>query len=174
MIESRKQQIEGMRRVGVITKTHGLKGGVKVYPTTDTPEKLSVGRKVYIDAKEELIPVSIVSSSIFKKLYILVFDEFSDINDVEAFKGLDLLAEEEPGDLAEGEYYVDDLIGLLVQDEDGQELGTLEEILVTGANDVYVVKSSNKEILIPAIDECILDVSLEEGCMKVHLLPGLM
>ncbi|MBR1628996.1 MAG: 16S rRNA processing protein RimM [Lachnospiraceae bacterium] len=166
--------MEGMRRVGVITKTHGLKGGVKVYPTTDDPGRLSPGRVVWLDAKSGPISATIKSVSPFKKIFIITFEEFSDINEIEPFKGVDLLMENEPDALAEGEYYVDDLIGLSVQDEEGRELGTLSEVMVTGDNDVYIVKSNDAEILIPAIKDCILEVSPEEGRMKVHLLPGLV
>lgn len=162
-----------MRRVGVITKTHGLKGGVKVYPTTDDPEKLSVGRTVFLDTAEGQVEAVIKTSSVFKKLFILTFEEFSDIDEVEGFKGCDILAESTPEELSEGEYYVDDLIGLSVFDEEGNELGTLNEVIVTGANDVYVVAGASGERLIPAIRDCILSVDIEEGTMKVHLLPGL-
>ena len=76
--------------------------------------------------------------------------------------------------LEEGEYYVADLIGLTVVTEDGEKLGILEDVLQTGANDVYVVSDGKREILIPVIPQCILNVDLEEGMVKVHLLKGLL
>ena len=162
-------------RIGAITKTHGLKGGLKVFPTTDDPAKFSAGQECLIDAKSGRIPVTIRSASMFKKLFIVTFEEYSDINEVEIFKGCDLLVERDGDEaLGEDEYYVDDLIGMTVTDEDGQELGTLTEVMVTGANDVYVVQGGSGEILIPAIHDCIRSVSVEEKVMKVHLLPGLV
>ena len=162
-------------RIGTITKTHGLKGGLKVYPTTDDPDRFSAGQQCVLDTKNGRVPVTIRSASAFKKIFIVIFEEFSDINDVEIFKGCDLLVERDDTEaLAEDEYYVDDLIGMTVADEDGYELGTLTEVMVTGANDVYVVKGAEKEILIPAIHDCILSVSVEEQRMQVHLLPGLV
>ena len=77
-------------------------------------------------------------------------------------------------ELDEDENFIADLIGLKVIDEDGNNLGTLTEVLQTGANDVYVVTENDKEILIPAIKQCVLEVNLEEGIMKVHLLEGLV
>ena len=155
-------------RIGAITKTHGLKGGLKVFPTTDDPAKFSAGQEGLIDAKSGRIPVTIRSASMFKKLFIVTFEEYSDINEVEIFKGCDLLVERDGDEaLGEDEYYVDDLIGMTVTDEDGQELGTLTE-------DVYVVQGGSGEILIPAIHDCIRSVSVEEKVMKVHLLPGLV
>ncbi len=166
---------EKMRRVGVITKTHGLKGAVKVYPTTDDPGRLSVGSKVFIEkAQNSLMPVTIKSSSVFKNLFILTFEEFSDIEGVEGFKGCDIMAEDQSELLPEGTYYIDDLIGLSIVDEEGSVIGELSEVIVTGANDVYVAKSESGEILIPAIKDCIRSVSLEEGVMRVRLLPGLV
>lgn len=162
-------------RIGAITKTHGLKGGLKVYPTTDDPAKFAAGQACVLDAKSGKIPVTIKSASLFKKVFIVTFEEFSDINEVEVFKGCDLLvARDDDEELGDDEYYVDDLIGMTVTDEDGQELGTLTEVMVTGANDVYVVTGGQGEILIPAIHDCILSVSVEEKAMRVHLLPGLV
>ncbi len=163
-------------RIGTITKTHGLKGGLRVFPTTDHPDRFVSGTTLMIESKKEDIPVTIRSASAFKNVYIIVFEEFSDINQVEGFRGCDLFVwkeEEEP--LKENEYYVDDLIDLTVVDEEDVVFGKVAEVLVTGANDVYVVKDdNNREILVPAIKECILEVSLEKRIMRVHFLPGLI
>ena len=76
--------------------------------------------------------------------------------------------------LKENEYFIADLIGLSVIDDEGKKLGALTDVLSTGANDVYVVTEGEREILIPAIRQCILQVNIEEGFMKVHLLEGLL
>ena len=78
-------------------------------------------------------------------------------------------------ELGPDEYFITDLIGLQVLTEDGEALGVLKDVLETGANDVYVVEMKNgRELLIPAIKDCILDVDTEQGTMTVHLLEGLM
>lgn len=162
-------------RIGTITKTHGLKGGVRVFPTTDNPERFASGTMLMIQSKNDVIPVTIRSVSAFKNIFIIIFEEFSDINQVEGFRGCDLFVwkdEEEP--LKDNEYYVNDLIGLTVVDEEDAVFGKVTEVLVTGANDVYVVKDDKREILVPAIKECILEISIDKGIMRVHFLPGLI
>ena len=78
-------------------------------------------------------------------------------------------------ELEEDEYFIADLIGLTVMDESGKELGVLKDVLETGANDVYIVQmKSGRELMLPAIGDCILDVDLEGGTMTVHVLDGLM
>ena len=84
-----------------------------------------------------------------------------------------MISREDAIPLEEGEYYIADLIGLSVETEDGEHLGELTDVIETGANDVYVVDKADGQILIPAIKDCILDVDIVGGSMKVHLLPGL-
>jgi 16S rRNA processing protein RimM len=97
------------------------------------------------------------------------------IEDVEQLRGCSLLVERKDAvPLEENEYYIADLIGLSVRKEDGTEIGTLFEVLETGANDVYVVKREGmKNLLLPAISQCILDVQPEQGFMTVHIMEGL-
>ena len=77
--------------------------------------------------------------------------------------------------LKKNEYFIADLIGMKVYTEDEAYLGVLNDVLATGANDVYEVRMENgKDVLIPAIRQCILDVDVENGVMKVHLLEGLL
>jgi len=167
--------MEQFFQVGVITTTHGLKGDVKVYPTTDDIKRFERLKTIILEYKSEHINLEIENVRYFKKLVILKFKGIDDINDVEKYKGLRLLvAREDALELKEGQYYLTDLIDLQVVLEDGSSLGVLTEVLQTGANDVYVVKTKeDKEILIPAIKECILEVNMEDGYMKVHLLEGL-
>ena len=162
-------------RIGSVIKTHGLKGGLKVFPTTDDPKRFSPAVPVFLDTPEGFLPVTIQSASLFKKIYIVVFKEFTDINEVEAFRGCDIYIERSDEEkLSDNEYYIDDLIGMPVFDEEDVLLGKIGEVMKTGANDVYVVASEDREILLPAIKECILDVDLQENKMKVHLMPGLV
>jgi 16S rRNA processing protein RimM len=163
-------------RVGVITTTHGVRGEVKVFPTTDDPNRFKDLKKVLLDTGKELLPLEIEGVKFFKQLVILKFKGIDNINDIEKYRSKDLLiSREDAVALEEGEYFIYDLIDSTVITEDGNELGVLAEVLTTAANDVYVVKTPvGKEILIPSIKECILDVDIENKKIIVHLLDGLV
>jgi 16S rRNA processing protein RimM len=167
-----------MLRVGVISNTHGIHGEVKVYPTTEDIKRFDVLKQVFLDTGKELKELEVTGVKYFKNLAILKFKGIDSINDVERWKQMDLLVTRENAiPLGEGEYYVYDLIGLDVFDENNPEtpLGKLTEILQTSANDVYLVKTPDKkEILIPSIKDCNIRVSLEEKKITVHILPGLI
>ena len=162
-------------RVGVIAGTHGLRGEVKVFPTTEDPRRFSDLEKVILVTGREERTLKIRSVKYFKKFVILGFEGMDRIEDVEKLKGSELMiGREDAIPLEEGEYFIPDLIGLKVVTDDGRELGVIKDVIETGANNVYDVQDDNgKRILIPAIPQCILDVRLEEGDMTVHLLPGL-
>ena len=168
--------MEDMLQVGVITQTHGIKGEVKVFPTTDDAQRFKKLKKVTLDNGKERRELEITSVKFFKNLVILKFKGIDDINEVEKYKKAALfVTREDAVPLGENEYFIADLIGLRVVSEEGEEFGTLDDVLQTGANDVYVVKMENeKEVLIPNIKECIIKVSLEENSMTVHLLEGLL
>lgn len=163
-------------RVGVISSTHGIKGEVKVFPTTDDSKRFENLKEVILDTGKEYIPLEIAGVKYFKKLVILKFKGIDNINDIEKYKGKDLLVTRENAlELKEDEYFIFDLIDSDVITEDGNKLGVLTEILTTGANDVYVVKTdNNKEILLPAIKECILNVDVSNKKITVHLMDGLL
>ncbi len=167
--------MEQQLQIGVISSTHGLKGEVKVYPTTDDKERFKKLEKVWLDTGKEQLQLHIQQVKFAKQLVIVKFKEFQDINEVEQYKGKSLLVEREDAiSLEENEYFIADLIGMQVMEEDGSLLGELSEVLETGANEVYVVTTADKkELLIPAIRECIVHVDLEHNRMTVHLLDGL-
>lgn len=168
--------MEPLLRVGVIVSTHGLKGEVKVYPTTDEPERFQWLKHVILDTGKEHLELTITHVKYFKNQVILKFKEFNDINEVEKYKKCDLLVTREQAlPLEENENFIVDLIGMQAITDEGEVLGTLTDVLQTGANDVYVVETAQKkEILLPAIPSCILDVNVEEAVMKVHVLEGLL
>ena len=168
--------MEDLLKVGVITTTHGVRGEVKVYPTTDEPERFLDLEYVLLDTGKELRRLDIKNVRFFKNLVILKFDGIDNINDIEKYKGRDLwIPREEAQELDEDEYYIADLLGMKVLLEDGSEFGTLKNVMETGANDVYIVDSvEHGEVLLPAIKECILDVDLEKNTMTVHLMKGLL
>lgn len=167
--------MEQMLRVGVITSTHGVRGEVKVFPTTDDAKRFKKLKKVILDGREPL-ELSIEQVKFFKNMVILKFKGYDNINDVETWRQRDLLiTRDQAVELKEDEYFITDLIGLTVVNEEKTVLGRVKDVLETGANDVYVVElTSGKELLLPAIKDCILNVDLEDGRMKVHVLDGLM
>ena len=168
--------MEDLLKVGVITTTHGVRGEVKVFPTTDDTERFLELEYVLLDTGRELRRLDIKNVRFFKNLVILKFDGIDNINDIEKYKGKDLwIPREEAQELDEDEYYIADLQGLNVVLEDGTEFGTLRDVMETGANDVYIIDSNEHgEVLLPAIKECILDVDLEKNTMTVHLMKGLL
>lgn len=168
--------MENLLRVGVISSTHGVRGEVKVYPTTDDPNRYRDLKKVLLDAGTEKTELEIQGIKFFKNMVILKFKGYDSIDDIEKYKGKDLLiTRDQAVELGPNENFIADLIGLLVVTEDGAELGTLTDVLKTGANDVYEVKTKEgKEILLPSIKECILKVDLEAGIITVHIMDGLL
>ena len=167
--------MEQMLRVGVITSTHGVRGVVLVFPTTDDAMRFKTLKKVSLDGREPL-ELSIEQVKFFKNMVILKFKGYDNINDVETWRQRDLLiTRDQAVELKEDEYFITDLIGLTVVNEEEAVLGRVKDVLETGANDVYVVElTGGKELLLPAIKDCILNVDLEGGRMKVHVLDGLM
>lgn len=168
--------MEDLLRVGVIANTHGIRGEVKVFPTTDEKERFKDLKKVILDTGKEQKVLEIQSVRFFKNLIILKFKGIDNINDIEMYKGKDLLVTREDAvPLEEGEYFIADLLDLDVYSDEDEKIGVLYDVMQTGANDVYVVKTEEgKEILLPAIDECILDIDLEENRMTVHIMEGLL
>ncbi len=168
--------MEQYLQVGIITSAHGIKGEVKVFPTTDDVNRFKKLKEVILEGKRENTTVSVEGVKFFKNMVILKLKGIDTMNDAEKLKNTPLLVTRENAvKLKPGEYFLCDLIGLNVETEDGNFLGTLTEILQTGANDVYVVKMENeKEVLIPNIKECIMKISLEDNLMTVHLLEGLL
>lgn len=168
--------MDDLFRVGVIANTHGIKGEVKVFPTTDDVNRFKKLKEVILDTGKEKISLEITSVKFFKNLVILKFKDLNDINQIEKYKGKDLLvSRENTVPLKEDEYFIYDIIGALVITEDGKEFGILEEVMKTGANDVYVVKTNeNREVLLPVIKECVLDIDTENKIVKIHLMDGLL
>ncbi len=168
--------MEDMFRVGVISSTHGVRGEVKVFPTTDDPQRFRRLKEVTLDTGRERLSLKIQNVKFFKNMVILKFEGYDNINDIERYRGKELwIRRDQAVDLKKDEYFIADLVGMTVTAEDGRMLGTLTDVIQTGANDVYVVKMENgKEILLPAIRQCILHVDVEAGQMQVHLLPGLL
>ena len=162
-------------QVGIITSTHGLKGEVKVFPTTDDPQRFLDLSEVILEKGRIRKTLKIRSVKFFKKYVILGFEGMDRIEDVERLRGSSLLIDRKDAlPLEEGEYFIPDLIGLKVRTLEGEEIGTLTDVLETGANDVFVVsREGDKDLLLPRIDQCVRKIDLEGGFVEVFLMPGL-
>ena len=168
--------MEKMLKVGVITSTHGIRGEVKVFPTTDDPGRFKVLKQVILDTGKDTLQLEIENVKFFKQFVILKFKGIDNINDVERYNRCALLVERQDAvPLEDGEYFVADMLGMKVQTEDGELFGTLADVMETGANDVYVIDSpAHGEVLVPAIRECIQNIDIEQGMMTIHLMEGLI
>lgn len=168
--------MEEFLRVGVITSPHGVRGEVKVYPTTDDANRYRTLEEVLLDTGNEQMTLQIEHVKFHKNMVIVKFKGFDNINDIEKYKGSDLLVSREHAvKLNPDENFIIDLIGLHVVTDEGDEFGTVKDILKTGANDVYVIDGNDgKEYLFPSIKECILDVNLKEKKVTVHIMDGLL
>lgn len=167
--------MEDLLQVGVITGTHGLKGEVKVYPTTDDKTRFTDLEDVILISNGKEIPLKVEYCKFFKQFVFVKFEGLDDINQVESYKRCPIMVTRENAvPLEEDEYYIADLIGMTIVDDSGITLGTLENVIETGANDVYeVLLPDGGRILLPAIKECILDVDMEDKVILVHLMKGL-
>ena len=154
--------MEAFLQVGVISSTHGVRGEVKVFPTTSEKERFLDLDSVILDTGRERLTLEIEGVKFFKQFAILKFKGFDNINDIEKYKGKSLwVPREQAVPLSENEYYIADLLGM--------------DVIETGANDVYVVRTKEgQEVLLPAIKECILQVDVERGQMRIHLMKGLI
>ena len=168
--------MEKYLRVGVIANTHGVRGEVKVYPTTEDIKRFDYLKEAVIDTGKEKINVNVTGVKYFKNMVILKFEQYDNMDQVIPLKGMDLLVTRENAiPLAEGEHYIVDMIGCRIITDDGNTLGELTDVMQTGANDVYVVKTTDgKEVLLPAIKECVLEKDIENKVIKVHIMKGLL
>ena len=167
--------MEDYFRIGVVANTHALKGEIKVYPTTDDPSRFDDMPSVNIAQRGKVTPYPIQRVWHHKGMVVLKLEGIDNIESATLLKQADIVvARKDAIPLEQGEYYHADLVGLRVISDEGEELGHIDQILTTGANDVYSVTAEGaKPILIPAIKQCILSVDLAGGVMHVHLLKGL-
>ena len=176
--------MEDLLKVGVITSTHGVRGEVKVFPTTDDVNRFKKLQQVKLFTGKEYLSLEIESVKFFKNMVILKFKGLNLIEDVEKYRQKDLFVERKDAvRLKKDEYFIADLIGVQVFGEDGALIGTLKDVITTGANDVYAVEiaegnnlgaAAGAEVLLPAIKQCILDVDVEASKMVVHMMEGLL
>lgn len=163
-------------QVGAIASVHGIKGEVKVFPTTDEPEKFKKLKTVWMKTGKEEREIALQSVKFFKNMVIVKFAGIESPEEARKYRGATLwIPREAAVPLKKNEYYQADLIGLSVVTEDGVALGTLTDVLETGANDVYEITLADKRtVLFPAIKDCVKEVDPEAGRMTVHVMDGLL
>ena len=161
--------------VGKIINTHGLRGEVKVVTWTDFPDVFEDIEYVYLKKKTEEIKLTIKNIKYQKNNIIIKFAEIDTIEEAEKFKNCVLSAQRDAlGELPEGVYYIADLIGCEVISDEGEKLGKISDVFNTGANDIYTVSAQGKkDLLIPVLDETVLDIDIQNKKITVHLLEGL-
>lgn len=168
--------MEEVLQVGIITSTHGVRGEAKVFPTTDDVKRFKKLKEVLLDNGRERITLEIEGVKFFKQMAILKFKGIDTLEDMAKYRQAGLyVTRENAVKLGRDEYFIADLIGMTVVDEEEQPVGRIEDVMQTGANDVYVIRMTDGgELLLPAIKQCILEVDMQMQRMKVHLLEGLV
>ena len=163
-------------QVGVITSPHGVHGEVKVFPTTDDPRRFRRLKEVILVTGKEEKNLEIEGVKFFKQFVILKFKGIETPEEVSKYRqGSLYVTRENAVRLGKDEYFIADLMGLRIFDEENAEIGVLRDVLETGANDVYIIDlKDGRELLLPAIRECVLNVDIEAGKMQIHILDGLL
>ena len=154
---------------GVIVNTHGVRGEVRISPWADSPEFLAGFERIYIDGE----PIKMLSARVHKSFVVASLDGVSDFDTAIKLKNKTIYIDRGDAVLEEGRHFVADIIGLRAVNADtGEELGTVEDVLSLPANNVYVVKG-DREILVPAVPDFVVETNIDEGYVKIRLIEGL-
>mgnify|MGYP000039117864 FL=1 len=156
-------------RVGVITTTHGIKGEVKVFPTTDDVNRFKELKGCFLVKDGREIPVTCESCKFFKNMVILKFKEFNNINQVEGYRNYDILVDRENAvELSEDEFFLCDIMDADVYDQDNKLVGRLTDILETPASHILVINDiHDKELLVPLVKEWVTDVDTDNRIVRI-------
>lgn len=165
--------------LGQVLRPHGVRGELRINVLTSYPERITPGMEVYLgsDPEDSARAVRYIVEGARTHLQYLILDleGVTDRNEADLLREQYVMVRlEDAVPLEEDEFYLFQALGLAVYTEDGEHLGEVTEVLETGANDVYVVHGERGEILLPAIDDCVLDVDIEAGKMTVRLIEGLL
>ena len=154
---------------GRIVNTHGVRGEVKIQPWADSPDFLLDFDSLYIDGK----PLRVLSARVHKGCVIAALEGIGDVNEAMRYKGKTVYIDREDAQLPPGGYFIQDILGARVVTEDGQEIGLLKEVLDLPGNDVYVVQTPQREVLIPVVSQFVLRTDAQEGVITVRMMEGL-
>ncbi|HOH89038.1 MAG TPA: ribosome maturation factor RimM [Bacillota bacterium] len=161
--------------IGQIINTHGLRGAVKVYPLTDDISRFEKLKEVYVEENDGIVKykvesVKFLSSTVSVKLKGVDSEEAAN-----KLRGSYIKVDRKSAvKLPKDTYFICDLIDLEVYDEKGLLIGTVKDVLQTGSNDVYVIESSGKDILIPALKDIVKKIDLENKKILVEMPEGLI
>lgn len=167
--------MEDKFKIGVVTTAHGVHGELKVYPTTDDARRYKKLKEVIVNNRGAEKIMKVGGVKFFKQFVILKLDGIETMDDAYLYKNAELFVTRENAVRCEkDEYFIADLIGLKVFDDNESYIGEVSEVYQTGANDVYEIKREDEStVLVPAIKDCILSVDIKEGKMIIHVLEGL-
>ena len=166
----KKQYLE----CGKIVNTHGVKGAVKIEPWCDSPEDFACLKRVFLKDAGEMTEMTVLNSSVFKQFVISEIKGVGDFDTALSLKNKILYAKREDFKLEDGDYFIADLIGLSVIDvNNGTVYGTLKDVVNRGASDIYVVETPDGERMMPAVDEFVKRIDLDNGIF-VELIEGLL
>ena len=168
--------MEDYFKIGIITSSHGVRGEMKVFPTTDDTRRFKKCREVYVEDKTGLVMYEVENARVSPDKVLLKLKGIDTPEEAVKLRQRGIFVDREHAvKLSKDEYFIADLIGLEIRNEDGDRIGVIEEVLPTGANDVYqIAMDDGRELLLPAIKDCILEVNVEQGFMRVHVLDGLL
>ena len=165
-----------MFTVGKIVNTHGVKGELKIVPTTEDPKRFAKLKSIFVEGRKQMTAYEIESVRYHKEFVLLKLKGIDDMNVAQLLKGSSLKIDRKDSlPLKKDEYYISDLFGMEVYTNDERFLGVLVDIIETGSNDVYVVKKEDrqKDLLLPAIKQVIKEIDVAQKRMVVELLEGL-
>lgn len=161
-------------RIGKILKSQGHRGAVRVLPLTDFPERFQDMKRVRVKLQDSMADFSIEEIKLHGKFLTIKFKEIIDMDAAEKLRGSYIeVTHEELVPLQEGSYYIFDIVGMSVFDHTGTLLGKVTDVLQTGSNDVYVVETGGRPLLIPALKQVVRKIDLPGRRMLVELPEGL-
>ena len=176
LLQKRGNSLEDLLQVGILSSTHGVRGEIKVFPTTDDVKRFKKNKEYILGTKNGNMDVRVESVKFFKQFVILKFEGIDTLDDILAYKGCSLYVNRAHAvKLQKDEYFIADLIGVDVFDEDDNYIGKLTDVLETGANDVYEITTEDDKVyLFPAIKECIKKIDMDHKKITAYVMPGLM
>lgn len=157
--------------VGKVTNVHGLMGEVRVQPWADSPDFLCQFKTLYVDKAHW--PIRVERARVHKNMVILKLEGVTDVNGALAMRNAVLYIDRKDANLPEGSFFLADLMDMEVRDTQGKVLGKIADVLTLPANNVYVVRGGEREIMIPAVDQFVKEVNVDEGYMSVALIEGM-
>ena len=157
--------------VGKVTNVHGLMGEVRVQPWADSPDFLCQFKTLYVDKAHW--PIRVERARVHKNMVILKLEGVTDVNGALAMRNAVLYIDRKDANLPEGSFFLADLMNMEVRDTQGKVLGKIADVLTLPANNVYVVRGGEREIMIPAVDQFVKEVNVDEGYMTVTLIEGM-